>query len=91
MGRGLVDPVDDLRATNPASNEELLAALSKDFVEHGYDVRRLIRTIADNLGIGTIKDDGTGAVGVDNDTPTLSASSPTVTASGSRGPSSSDP
>jgi hypothetical protein len=45
MGRGLVDPMDDLRATNPASNEELLAALSKDFVEHGYDVQRLIRTI----------------------------------------------
>ncbi|HTP32943.1 MAG TPA: DUF1553 domain-containing protein [Candidatus Acidoferrales bacterium] len=45
MGRGLVDPVDDLRATNPASNEELLAALSKDFVEHGYDIRRLIRLI----------------------------------------------
>jgi hypothetical protein len=45
MGRGLVDPVDDLRATNPASNEELLAALEKDFVEHGYDVRRLIGTI----------------------------------------------
>ena len=45
MGRGLVDPVDDLRATNPASNEELLAALTKDFVDHGYDVQRLIRTI----------------------------------------------
>ncbi|MCU1236981.1 MAG: hypothetical protein JWP63_4948 [Candidatus Solibacter sp.] len=45
MGRGLVDPVDDLRATNPASNEELLAALSKDFVANGYDVRRLVRTI----------------------------------------------
>jgi hypothetical protein len=45
MGRGLVDPVDDLRATNPASNEELLAALNKDFVEHGYDIRRLIRTV----------------------------------------------
>jgi hypothetical protein len=45
MGRGLVDPMDDLRATNPASNEELLSALSKDFVEHGYDVQRLIRTI----------------------------------------------
>jgi hypothetical protein len=45
MGRGLVDPVDDLRATNPASNEELLAALSKDFVANGYDVKRLIRTI----------------------------------------------
>jgi hypothetical protein len=45
MGRGLVDPMDDLRATNPASNEELLAALAKDFVDHGYDVDRLIRTI----------------------------------------------
>lgn len=45
MGRGLVDPMDDLRATNPASNEELLAALSKDFAEHGYDVQRLIRMI----------------------------------------------
>jgi Protein of unknown function (DUF1553)/Protein of unknown function (DUF1549)/Bacterial Ig-like domain (group 2) len=45
MGRGLVDPMDDLRATNPASNEELLAALSKDFVDHGYDVQRLIRTV----------------------------------------------
>jgi len=45
MGRGLVDPVDDLRATNPASNEELLAALAKDFVAHGYDIRHLIRTI----------------------------------------------
>jgi hypothetical protein len=45
MGRGLVDPADDLRATNPASNEELLAALEKDFVEHGFDIRRLIRTI----------------------------------------------
>ncbi len=45
MGRGLVDPMDDLRATNPASNEELLSALCKDFVDHGYDVQRLIRTI----------------------------------------------
>jgi hypothetical protein len=45
MGRGLVHPIDDLRATNPASNEELLAALTKDFVQHGYDVQYLIRTI----------------------------------------------
>ncbi|HWC97952.1 MAG TPA: DUF1553 domain-containing protein [Candidatus Sulfopaludibacter sp.] len=45
MGRGLVDPVDDVRAANPASNEELFSALSKDFVDHGYDVQRLIRTI----------------------------------------------
>jgi uncharacterized protein DUF1549/uncharacterized protein DUF1553/Big-like domain-containing protein len=45
MGRGLVDPVDDVRATNPASNEELFDALAKDFVASGYDVKRLIRLI----------------------------------------------
>jgi hypothetical protein len=45
LGRGLVHPVDDLRATNPASNEELLAAVTAEFVDHGFDVRRLIRTI----------------------------------------------
>jgi hypothetical protein len=45
MGRGLVDPVDDVRAANPSSNEELFSALTKDFVDHGYDVQRLIRTI----------------------------------------------
>jgi hypothetical protein len=45
MGRGLVDPVDDVRATNPASNEELFDAVAKDFVAGGFDVKRLIRTI----------------------------------------------
>ena len=45
LGRGLVDPVDDMRATNPASNEELLSALTSDFVDHGFDLRYLIRTI----------------------------------------------
>ena len=45
MGKGLADPIDDVRATNPASNEELFKAVSKDFVEHGYDIKRLIRTI----------------------------------------------
>jgi len=45
MGRGLVNPVDDVRATNPASNEELLTALTEDFVRHRYDVKYLIRTI----------------------------------------------
>ena len=45
MGRGLIEPVDDLRDTNPASNDELLDALVKDFVAHGYDVDHLIRTI----------------------------------------------
>ncbi|HUK34591.1 MAG TPA: DUF1549 domain-containing protein, partial [Vicinamibacterales bacterium] len=48
MGRGLVNPVDDVRATNPASNEELLSALTKDFIKHGYDVDYLIRTIMDS-------------------------------------------
>ena len=45
MGRGIVHPVDDVRATNPASNEELFTALSKDFVASGFDVKKLIRTI----------------------------------------------
>jgi hypothetical protein len=45
MGRGLVHPIDDVRATNPASNEELFAALSKDFVAGGFDLKRLVRTI----------------------------------------------
>ncbi len=45
MGRGLVNPVDDVRATNPASNEELLSALTKDFTDHKFDVKYLIRTI----------------------------------------------
>jgi len=45
LGRGLVNPVDDLRSTNPASNDELFAAVARDFVAHGYDVKHLIRTI----------------------------------------------
>ncbi|MBM81877.1 MAG: hypothetical protein CMJ78_14980 [Planctomycetaceae bacterium] len=45
MGRGLVEPVDDLRATNPASHPELLTALADDFVKSGYDVKHLIRQI----------------------------------------------
>jgi len=45
MGRGLAHPIDDVRATNPASNEELFDALVKDFTGNGFDVKRLIRTI----------------------------------------------
>ena len=45
FGRGLVDPVDDFRASNPPSHPELLDAMAKDFAENGYDLRRLIRTI----------------------------------------------
>jgi hypothetical protein len=45
LGRGLVEAEDDLRQTNPPTNEELLAALARDFVAHRYDVRHLIRTV----------------------------------------------
>ncbi|HVA46068.1 MAG TPA: DUF1549 domain-containing protein [Pirellulales bacterium] len=45
LGRGLVDPVDDMRDTNPPSNPELLDALARDFIEHKLDVKRIIRTI----------------------------------------------
>ena len=45
MGRGLVDPVDDFRASNPASHPELLDYLADDFAKHGYDLRRTIRTV----------------------------------------------
>lgn len=45
MGRGLVEPLDDMRATNPATNPELLDALAEDFVKHKYDLRHLLRTI----------------------------------------------
>ncbi len=45
LGRGIVDPIDDFRATNPPSNPALLAKLTDDFVAHRFDVQHLIRTI----------------------------------------------
>ncbi|HEV3486792.1 MAG TPA: DUF1549 and DUF1553 domain-containing protein, partial [Vicinamibacterales bacterium] len=45
MGRGLVEAVDDIRDANPPSNPALFAALTRDFVSHGFDVKHLIRTI----------------------------------------------
>ena len=45
MGRGLVDPIDDFRLTNPASNPPLLHALSTHFVKSGFDLRQMVRTI----------------------------------------------
>lgn len=45
MGRGLVEPLDDMRATNPASNPELLDALAVDFAKHKFDLKHLLRTI----------------------------------------------
>jgi hypothetical protein len=45
FGRGLVDPVDDFRSTNPPTHPELLAALAEDLRGHGYDLRHLMRRI----------------------------------------------
>jgi hypothetical protein len=45
FGRGLVDPEDDMRVTNPASNPELLDALANDFAAHHFDLKHLVRTI----------------------------------------------
>lgn len=46
FGRGLVDPEDDMRVTNPASNPELLKALSKSFADSNFDLKKLVKTIA---------------------------------------------
>jgi len=44
-GRGIVEPVDDFRDSNPPSNPQLLDELAKQFAEHGYSRKWLIRTI----------------------------------------------
>ena len=43
--RGLIEPEDDIRATNPPTNPELLAALEKHFIESGFDLKALVRVI----------------------------------------------
>jgi hypothetical protein len=48
LGRGIIDPVDDIRSSNPPANPELLDALEKDFLAHGFDLRHLMRTIANS-------------------------------------------
>ena len=45
FGRGLIDPVDDVRDTNPPSNPELLDALTKHVADTHFDLKQLIRTI----------------------------------------------
>jgi hypothetical protein len=45
FGVGIVDPVDDFSLANPPSNDKLLDALAKDFIEHNYDIRQMERTI----------------------------------------------
>lgn len=45
FARGIVQEIDDLRATNPPSNPELLDALAKEFLDHKFDVKHIIRLI----------------------------------------------
>ena len=45
FNRGLVEPEDDMRETNPATNPELLDALAANFVKSGFDLKRLVRDI----------------------------------------------
>jgi Protein of unknown function (DUF1553)/Protein of unknown function (DUF1549) len=48
FGRGIVDPIDDMRVTNPPSNPELLDALAAESASHGYSNKHLIRTICNS-------------------------------------------
>jgi hypothetical protein len=52
FGRGIVEPMDDLRQTNPPSNPDLLDNLADDFVSRGYDLKRLVRTICTSRTYG---------------------------------------
>ena len=45
MGQGIIDPVDDIRSSNPPTNPELLNALTDDFINHGFDLKRLVELI----------------------------------------------
>ena len=48
LGRGLIEPLDDIRAGNPPTNPELLARLTEEFVDSGFDVQHLIRAICES-------------------------------------------
>jgi hypothetical protein len=48
FGRGLIEPIDDLRDTNPATHPELLDRLTQDFIDHDYDLRHTLRLIANS-------------------------------------------
>jgi hypothetical protein len=52
FGRGLVDPPDDMRVTNPPSNPALLDALAEDLVDHKYSLRHLVRTLVKSRTYG---------------------------------------
>ncbi len=45
FGRGIIEPIDDIRAGNPATNPELLEKLTSEFVASGFDMQHMLRTI----------------------------------------------
>ncbi len=59
LGRGIVDPIDDIRLTNPATNQPLLDYLAEDFRQHDFDIKHLIRTImkSQTFGLSTAPND----------------------------------
>ncbi|MFN0056201.1 MAG: DUF1549 domain-containing protein [Planctomycetales bacterium] len=48
LGRGIVDPPDDFRDSNPSANDALLDFLAREFIEHGFDVKHVVRLIANS-------------------------------------------
>jgi hypothetical protein len=48
LGRGIIEPVDDIRASNPPANEALLEALTKDLTDHNFDLRYLMKIIVNS-------------------------------------------
>jgi len=57
VGRGLVDPIDDFRHSNPAVNQELVDWLAKDFQEHGFQIRHTIARIMNSRTYQLSSDD----------------------------------
>ncbi len=52
FGRGIIEPVDDIRAGNPPSNPELLDSLTRKFIESDFDLKNLVRTITSSHSYG---------------------------------------
>ena len=56
FGRGIVDPLDDMRVTNPPSNPELLDALAADLVANEYSLKSMVKTICKSRTYGLSSD-----------------------------------
>jgi hypothetical protein len=56
FSRGLVDPEDDMRVTNPATNQELLDALAQHFLASGFDLKDLVRRFAVRRSTSSVRE-----------------------------------